>query len=105
MTPRGRAAILLSRRFAENLAELRGQVGLSQEATARRAGLHRTQINMLEHAQRLPRLDTIVKVAGAVEADPCELLVGMAWRPPHAADAPPAPGEFEVVSGGRLNWP
>lgn len=108
MTPRAPAAVRLSRRFAENLVELRGQVGLSQEETARRADLHRTQISMLERADRLPRLDTIVKVAGAVEADPCELLTGMAWRPPREAvepGAPTQPGSFEIVSAGRLDWP
>jgi hypothetical protein len=29
---------------------------------------------------RVPRLDTIVKLAGAVEVDPCMLLEGMVWE-------------------------
>jgi hypothetical protein len=49
-------------------------------ALAHRAGLHLTEIGLLERALRLPRLDTIVKLAGAFEVEPCELLTGMAWR-------------------------
>lgn len=70
----------LGRRFGENLTELRGRVGLSQVGTAERAGLHRTEVALVEHGQRIPRLDTLVKLAGAVEVAPCELLVGMSWR-------------------------
>lgn len=77
---RGREAPGLNRRFAENLVLLRGRAGLSQERTAERADLHRTELSLLERGLRLPRLDTIVKLAGAVEAEPCELLVGMTWR-------------------------
>lgn len=77
---RGRAAPGLNRRFAENLVLLRGRAGLSQERTAERAGLHQTELSLLERGLRLPRLDTIVKLSGAIEVDPCELLAGMAWR-------------------------
>jgi len=77
---RGRATPGLNRRFAENLISLRGRAGLSQERTAERAGLHQTELSLLERGLRLPRLDTIVKLAGAIEVEPCELLAGMAWR-------------------------
>lgn len=70
----------LNRRFGENLIVLRSRVGLSQEGTAQRAGLHKTQLSLLERGLRSPRLDTIVKLGGAVEVAPCELLAGMAWR-------------------------
>ena len=70
----------LNRRFGENLILLRSRVGLSQEGTAQRAGPHKTQLSLLERGLRSPRLDTIVKLGGAVEAEPCELLAGMAWR-------------------------
>lgn len=70
----------LNRRFGENLIVLRSRVGLSQEGTAVRAGLHKTQLSLLERGLRSPRLDTIVKLGGAVEAEPCELLAGMTWR-------------------------
>lgn len=66
--------------FGRNLVTLRGQVCLSQAGTAERAGLNRTEIELLEAGRRLPRLDTIVRLAGAVEARPCGLLDGLAWR-------------------------
>jgi transcriptional regulator with XRE-family HTH domain len=70
----------LGRQFGENLAERRARVGLSQVGTADRAGLHRTEVALVEHGRRIPRLDTLVKLAGAVEVAPCELLAGMSWR-------------------------
>ncbi len=77
---RGPQAAELGLRFGQNLVELRRRVGLSQVGTAERAGLNRTEINLLEHGRRLPRLDTLVKLAGAVEVEPCALLRGMAWE-------------------------
>jgi len=76
---RSRQAVELGWRFGQNLVELRGRAGLSQIGTAERAGLNRTEINLLEHGRRVPRLDTIVKLAGAVEVEPCALLTGLAW--------------------------
>lgn len=70
----------LRKRFGENLIRLRNRVDLSQAETAKRAGLHITEVSLLERGLRLPRLNTIVKLAGAIEAEPCELLTGMAWH-------------------------
>jgi transcriptional regulator with XRE-family HTH domain len=70
----------LRRRFGENLIRLRSRGDFSQEEVGERAGLHRTEISLLERGLRLPRLDTIVRLAGAVKAEPCELLAGMAYR-------------------------
>lgn len=72
----------LRRRFAENLVLARDRADLSQEKAAKRAGLHRTEISLLERQLRLPRLDTIVQLAGAFDIEPCELLEGMSWLPP-----------------------
>lgn len=77
---RGPQAIALGRRFGENLIAQRARVGLSQIGIAERAGLDRTEINLLEHGRRVPRLDTIVKLAWAVEVEPCALLTGLAWE-------------------------
>jgi transcriptional regulator with XRE-family HTH domain len=54
---------------------------LSQEETAVRASLHRTEISMLECGDRLARIDTLVKLVGALEASPGELLDGISWLP------------------------
>lgn len=95
---------LLSRRFAKNLVSLRRRSDLSQAVTAERSGLHRTEISLLERGLRVPRLNTIVQVAAGVEAEPCDLLVGMAWkidarRLPGADISPP--GGFEIEIGSR----
>ena len=79
--PKRPEAAAVGRCFGENLVELRRRAGLSQTATAERAGLHRTEISFLERALRVPRLDTLVRLAGALEADPSELLAGMAREP------------------------
>jgi transcriptional regulator with XRE-family HTH domain len=71
----------LALRFGENLLIHRRRAGLSQEELSFRADLHRTEIGMLERGIRLPRLDTIIKVAGGIEITPGELLEGMEWRP------------------------
>jgi transcriptional regulator with XRE-family HTH domain len=68
----------LARRFGRNLHRLRGQEGLSQESLGHRAGLHRTAIGMIETGQRTPRVDTLVKLAVALDRDPAELLRGLA---------------------------
>jgi len=71
----------LAPRFAANLRRLREAAGLSQEELAFRAGIHRTQISLLEGGHRLPRVFTLVCVAGALEVTPDDLLDGITWEP------------------------
>jgi len=68
-------------RFGRNLARQRKRVGLSQEETALRASLHRTEIGLLERGERVPRIDTLLRLAGAVGTAPADLLDGIAWKP------------------------
>lgn len=68
-------------RFGTNLRRCRKRARLSQEEVALRAGLHRTAVGMLENAQRLPRIDTLVKLSAAVDAPIDELLAGIEWIP------------------------
>lgn len=67
--------------FGRNLARARRLAGLSQEALGKRASLHRTEIGMLEHGQRVARIDTVVKLAGAMAIPPSDLLEGIHWTP------------------------
>jgi len=60
--------------FAANLRNARVKRGLSQEALGAEAGLHRTEISLLERAEREPRLTTIVRVARALKVEPRDLL-------------------------------
>lgn len=89
-----RADRSVASRFGQNLAYARRRSGLSQEEVAIRAELHRTEIGMLERGVRLPRVDTMLKLAGALEEDPGELLDGLDWSP-----AIPTQGRFQVESG------
>lgn len=77
---KGPQAAEASRVIGRNLVRFRERAGLSQQGTAERAGLHRTHVAKIEEGQRLPRLDTIVKLGGALEVEPCALLAGMAWE-------------------------
>lgn len=54
---------------------------LSQEALADYAEIHRTQVSLIEHGERLPRVDTVIKIAGGLFVPPCELLDGIIWEP------------------------
>lgn len=74
-------ATTLKARFASNLRRVRKRAGLSQETLGFRSELHPTEISQLERGGRIPRVDTLVKLAIGLDADPCELLDGMTWAP------------------------
>jgi transcriptional regulator with XRE-family HTH domain len=78
---------LLNNRFAANLRGERHAAAISQEDLAFRAGLHRTEIGLLERGKRSPTLSTIVKLAGGLEVPPGKLLDGMSWRPGSEGEA------------------
>jgi transcriptional regulator with XRE-family HTH domain len=68
-------------RFASNLRRLRKAAGLTQEELAFRAGVHRTEIGLLENGKRRPGLEMLVKLAGSLNVSPTELIEGIAWEP------------------------
>jgi transcriptional regulator with XRE-family HTH domain len=90
-------------RFGRNAVELRRRSGLSQLDASLRAGLHRTEISMVERGLRVPRLDTILRIAAATDADPSELLEGLVWdlERNRLWDARPSPGRYEILVGGN----
>jgi transcriptional regulator with XRE-family HTH domain len=63
--------------FADNLRRERERRGLSQEALGYAAGLHRTEVSLLERAGRDPRLSTIVRLAQGLGVTPARLLRGL----------------------------
>jgi transcriptional regulator with XRE-family HTH domain len=78
--------------FGANLRRARRDAGLSQEEVGILAELHRTEIGLLERGERMPRLDTIAKLAGAIGVSSWEVLsAGIAWVP----DADRG-GKFEI---------
>lgn len=68
-------------RFAANLVRCRREADMSQDEVALRASLNRTEVSSLERALRSPRVETVVKLAGALEVDPGRLFEGLAWQP------------------------
>jgi transcriptional regulator with XRE-family HTH domain len=72
----------LADRFAKTLVELREEAELSQEELGLRAGVHRTQVSLMEGGQRLPRFTTLARVAGALGVEPGALFAGIKFKPP-----------------------
>ena len=66
-------------RFGANLRKARRRKGVTQEELGFLAGLHRTEISLLERGGREPRLTTLVKLAGALETSLDELCGGIRW--------------------------
>jgi transcriptional regulator with XRE-family HTH domain len=54
---------------------------ITQETLAERAGIHRTQMTLLEGGRRVPLLDTFVKLLGAVDLSADEFLGPIRWEP------------------------
>lgn len=71
----------VAQRFGANLVRCRKRAGFSQEDLGDRADLHRTAIGLLERGARVPRIDTLLKLAVALDIDPADLLEGIAWKP------------------------
>jgi transcriptional regulator with XRE-family HTH domain len=67
--PEGSRAVV-----ASNLRSLRQALGLSQEALADLAGLHRTYVSSVERCERNATLDTIDKLSTALGIQPFQLL-------------------------------
>jgi transcriptional regulator with XRE-family HTH domain len=73
--------VSVAQQFGANLRRCRKGAGLSQEEAAVRASLHRTAIGQLERAERVARIDTLIKLSGALGVESSELLAGIAWEP------------------------
>ena len=62
------------KRLAANLRSLRSLHGLSQEALADLAELHRTYVGSIERSERNVSLDNVEKLARVLSVDITELL-------------------------------
>lgn len=78
--------------LGRNLFMARRRAGYSQQELAARCSLHRTEIGFVESGQRLPRADTLIKLASALGIGAGGLLAGIEW----VAPAPSRPGSFVV---------
>lgn len=61
-------------RLAANLRKLRQDKGMSQEAFADKAGLHRTYVSDIERAARNPTITVVDKIARALDVPLGRLL-------------------------------
>lgn len=68
-------------KFGQNLAQQRRRANVSQEELGVRASLHRAAVGQLERGERVPRADTVVKLAGSLDIAPGKLLEGLEWTP------------------------
>jgi transcriptional regulator with XRE-family HTH domain len=75
----------VARQFGENLRRARRRADLSQEKLGFLSSLHRTEIGLLERGARIPRIDTLVKIASALGIAPDELIEGIEWTPGSAS--------------------
>jgi transcriptional regulator with XRE-family HTH domain len=71
-------------RFAANLIRARKRTRLSQDALALRASLDPATVGKLERGEQLARVDTFLRLAGALSIRPGELLDGIDWEPGHS---------------------
>ena len=59
----------LRERVAKNIIDRRKSIGLSQEGLARQAGLSRAYVGKIENARFSVTIDTIEKIAHALEVE------------------------------------
>lgn len=71
----------VARQFGANLARVRKRAAMSQEEVSFRASVHRTEVSQLERGLRVARVDTVAKLAAALEVDPGDLFEGIVWQP------------------------
>jgi transcriptional regulator with XRE-family HTH domain len=84
-----------AKRLGRNLFVARRRAGFSQEELGAMACLHRTEIGMVENGERLPRVDTLIKLASSLAVPVGELVAGIEWIIPAATGA----GAFAVAKG------
>ena len=60
--------------FADNLRTRRLAKGLSQERLAEIAGLHRTYVSSVERCERNITIETVERLAKALDLNPIDLL-------------------------------
>lgn len=86
-------------RFGKNLRSCRKRAELSQEDLGYRCSLHRTEIGLLERGARVPRIDTLIKIASGLNVRiDCKLLAGISWTP-----ATTEAGGFQIKSRMELH--
>ena len=81
-------------RFGQNLTRCRNHADISQEELGFRASIHRTEVGLLERGERVPRVDTALRIAGSLGIPLDDLVAGLEWRPGYEIVVP---GSWEIV--------
>lgn len=71
----------VAEQFGANLARIRKRADMSQEEVSFRASVHRTEVSQLERGLRVARVDTVAKLAAALEVEPGDFFEGIVWEP------------------------
>jgi transcriptional regulator with XRE-family HTH domain len=64
-----------ARGLGKRIRQLRGDAGITQEELAEKVGVHPTYIAKIEGGSRLPSLELLYAIAGAVHAAASDLLL------------------------------
>jgi transcriptional regulator with XRE-family HTH domain len=68
-------------RFAANVERLRGQRGYSLDQLAARSQMGMKELEAVLHGESEARVDSILRLAGALDVSPGKLYEGVAWIP------------------------
>jgi len=68
-----------TRQFASNVQRAMAEQGLAADEVANRADLSLNHLNLILRGERMVQLDTLVKLAGALDVPPEQLLEGVEW--------------------------
>ncbi len=72
----------VGRAFGAKLLAAREKAGLTQEQLSELSTVNAAQISQLELGNYTPRLDTVLKLAGGLNIEPCELIGDLRFEPP-----------------------
>lgn len=89
----------MKERFGVNLRECRKRLGISQHELSFRAEMGLSAVSLLERGLKQPRIDTVIRLAGALKVTPNELVAGIQWMP---AEVVATPGSFAVPDDSEL---
>lgn len=89
----------LKERFGANLRKCRKRLGISQRELSFRAEMGLNSVSLLELGTSQPRIDTVIRLASALEVTPNELVAGIQWMP---AEVVATPGSFDVPEDPEL---
>jgi transcriptional regulator with XRE-family HTH domain len=81
-------------RFAANVERLRRERGYSAGQLAERSGMRPPELEAILQGESEAHVDSILRLAGALDVSPGKLYEGVAWIPDGEGG-----GEYRVTSG------